>query len=126
MKILVDMCLSPAWVEYLEGEDIDAQHWSEIGDPRASDRVILEFARAHSMVVFTHDLDFGAILAVTHAAGPSVIQVRTEDPVPERVGALVISAIREHAAHLIRGVLLTVEPERMRFRILPITPGPAR
>jgi len=32
--------------------------------------------------VFTHDLDFGDILAATGAEAPSVIQVRTEDTTP--------------------------------------------
>jgi predicted nuclease of predicted toxin-antitoxin system len=45
-------------------------------------------------VVFTHDLDFGGVLALTHAAGPSVIQVRSEDPVPEVIGVLVASGNR--------------------------------
>lgn len=117
------MCLSPAWLEYFATQEIEAQHWSDIGDPRASDRSIMDFARRNGMVVFTHDLDFGGILALRHAAGPSVIQVRSEDPVPPVVGVLVASAIVEHAEHLINGALLTVEPDRMRVRILPIVPG---
>jgi predicted nuclease of predicted toxin-antitoxin system len=123
VKILVDMCLSPEWVDYLATQDIEAQHWADLGDPRASDRVIMDFARRHQMVVFTHDLDFGAILTLTQAVGPSVIQVRSKDPVPEVIGFLVASAIMEHGAHLIAGALLTVEPDRMRVRILPITRG---
>ena|ERR1700760_2982860 len=114
------MCLSPVWLEYFASQDIEAVHWSDVGDPCASDRFIMDFARRNDMVVFTHDLDFGAILALTHAAGPSVIQVRSEDPVPEVIGVLVASAIMEHRAHLLRGALLTVEPDRMRVRILPI------
>ena len=120
MKLLVDMCLSPEWVGYFAAQGIEAQHWSDVGDPKASDRVILDFARRHEMVVFTHDLDFGAILTLTQAVGPSVIQVRSKDPVPSVIGVLVASAIVEHAAHLTAGVLLTIEPDRMRVRILPI------
>jgi hypothetical protein len=39
---------------------------------------------------------------------------------PELIGFLVASAIGEHADYLTRGALLTVEPDRMRVRILPI------
>jgi predicted nuclease of predicted toxin-antitoxin system len=120
VKILVDMCLTPEWVDYLATQDIEAQHWSELGDPKALDRIIMNFALRHEMVVFTHDLDFGAILTLTQAVGPSVIQVRSKDPVPRVMGVLVASAIIEHAAHLRAGVLLTIEPDRMRLRILPI------
>ena len=123
MKILIDMCLSPAWLDYFATQGIEALHWSDVGEPKASDRSIMDFARRNGMVVFTHDLDFGGILALTHAVGPSVIQVRSDDPVPEVIGVLVASAIVEHAAYLVDGVLLTVEPDRMRVRILPIIQG---
>jgi len=114
------MCLSPSWVDYLAAQDIDARHWSDVGVPTASDRSIMDFARRNGMVLFTHDLDFGAILALTHVVGPSVIQVRTEDPVPEVIGLLVVSAIVEQADHLRRGALVTIEPDRLRVRVLPI------
>jgi predicted nuclease of predicted toxin-antitoxin system len=117
------MNLTPAWVDFLQGHAISAQHWSSVGDPRAEDRTIMDYARSNGFVVFTHDLDFGNILAVTHARGPSVIQLRTEDPVPAAMGALVIAAIEEHRGYLDRGALITVEPEKLRARVLPIVPG---
>jgi predicted nuclease of predicted toxin-antitoxin system len=83
----------------------------------------MAYAREHEFVVFTHDLDFGNILAVTHALGPSVIQVRTQDPVPAVVGELVLGAIHEHRALLERGALVTIEHDRLRARVLPIVPG---
>lgn len=65
MKLLVDMNLSPAWIEFFESSGYHAIHWSSVGDPRAPDYVIMDWARANDYVVFTHDLDFGAILAAT-------------------------------------------------------------
>jgi len=123
VKILVDMCLSPAWVEYLRARGFDAQHWSTIGDPGATDESIMDHARENDLIVFTHDLDFGNILAVTHALGPSVVQVRTEDPVPAVIGELLVASLRDYESHLLRGALLTVETDRWRGRILPLIPG---
>jgi len=123
VKILIDMNLTPEWVEYLAGRAIEALHWSIVGDPKAEDPVIMDHARKTGMVVFTHDLDFGNILAVTHALGPSVIQARVEDPVPEVIGEAVVSAIRDYEADLQRGALITLDPDRLRARILPILPG---
>lgn len=123
MKILVDMNLSPTWVEYLGTHNVEAVHWSTVGDAKADDSVIMDYARENGMIVFTHDLDFGNVLAVTHALGPSVILVRTENPVPEFVGALLIKALVEHASSLARGALVTLEPSSLRARILPIIPG---
>jgi len=123
VKILIDMNLTPAWVEFFSANQIESVHWSSVGNPRAVDPEIMDFARANAFVVFTHDLDFGNILAVTHARGPSVIQARVEDPVPDTIGKAVVGAIIEHAAQLDRGALVTLDPERLRTRILPIVPG---
>ena len=63
MKLLVDMNLSPGWVETLRAMGFEAAHWSSVGDPRAPDREIMAYARSAGYVVFPNDLDFGAILA---------------------------------------------------------------
>ncbi|MGB3266117.1 MAG: DUF5615 family PIN-like protein [Microcoleus sp.] len=76
MKILIDMNLSPEWTIVFTKYGIESLHWSTVGDPRATDRVIMEWARVNDYAVFTHDLDFGALLAATQADAPSVIQVR--------------------------------------------------
>ncbi|MCW5969277.1 MAG: DUF5615 family PIN-like protein [Blastocatellales bacterium] len=40
VKLLIDMNLSPDWVSVLERHGWSAIHWSEVGDPRATDRTI--------------------------------------------------------------------------------------
>ena len=62
MKLLIDMNLSPEWITVLEGAGFDAVHWSAIGDFRAPDHEIMTWAKSNGYTVFTHDLDFGAIL----------------------------------------------------------------
>lgn len=120
MKILVDMNLSPGWVGFLRQQGLDARHWAETGAPSAPDEEILAWAEAGSFVLLTHDLDFGAILAASGAKTPSVLQVRTQDVLPERIGELVLTALREHAAALESGALLSVDERRARVRILPL------
>ena len=75
MKILIDMNLSPLWVDVFEEHGMQSAHWSTVGDPRASDKTIMTWARENGYIVFTQDLDFGAILATSDANAPSVIQV---------------------------------------------------
>jgi predicted nuclease of predicted toxin-antitoxin system len=123
VKILIDMNLTPAWVEFFTAHDIESVHWSDIGNPKALDPEIMTYARENRLVVFTHDLDFGNILAVTNARGPSVVQARVEDPIPSAIGAHVLTTIRENRAHLERGALISIDPDRRRVRILPIVPG---
>lgn len=79
IKILIDMNLSPQWVVFFKKNKISAVHWSTIGDHRASDDTIMAWARKHRYIIFTHDLNFGTILALTKATAPSVIQVRTQN-----------------------------------------------
>jgi len=120
VRIVVDMNLSVEWITELANNGWSAVHWSVVGDPRADDTVIMEWARANGHVVFTHDLDFGAALALTHATGPSVLQVRGQDVLPEHTGAVVISALRNHDAALAAGALVVVEEKKSRVRVLPI------
>ena len=37
MKFVIDMNLSPAWCEALKQAGHEAVHWSEVGDPKATD-----------------------------------------------------------------------------------------
>jgi predicted nuclease of predicted toxin-antitoxin system len=62
VKILIDMNLSPEWVSFLEQAGFMCAHWSTVGNPRAPDSELMAWAREHGYVVFTHDLDFGALL----------------------------------------------------------------
>jgi predicted nuclease of predicted toxin-antitoxin system len=121
MKILIDMNLSPEWVSTFIAAGIEAIHWSTIGDQAAPDRIIMEYAKSNSYVVFTHDLDFGTLLAITKSALPSVIQLRTQDLMPVTIGDLVVSAIFQFQEQIDSGALITLDPYSARVRILPIT-----
>ena len=118
MKLLVDMNLSPLWIELFQRQGWEALHWSTVGDPRAADSAIMDWARENDYVVFTHDLDFGALLAATGANKPSVIQVRTQDVMPHSLGAQMIKILKQYESELNSGALLTVDENKSRVRIL--------
>ena len=120
MKLLVDMNLAPRWVSVLADAGFEAVHWSTLGANNAPDTEIMAFAKANGYVVLTHDLDFSAILAATHGEKPSVVQIRAEDVSPDVIGRPVIDALRQMRAELEEGVLLTVDPNRTRLRVLPL------
>ena len=109
MKLLVDMNLSPDWVVAFREAGWEAEHWSKVGNPRAADRELMAWSKAHGCVVFTHDLDFGSLLALTQAEGPSVIQVRTQDLTPAAIGKLVISALNQFQTELEAGALIILD-----------------
>jgi predicted nuclease of predicted toxin-antitoxin system len=113
------MNLSPEWVVELSQHGWSAVHWSTIGDPSAEDSEIMDWAIANDHVVFTHDLDFGTALALTHATSPSILQMRSRDVLPEDMGPLIIAALRTHEAELAAGALVVVDPKKSRVRVLP-------
>lgn len=115
------MNLSPDWVDVFTQHGYTAVHWSTLGDPRAVDAVLMEWARANGCVVFTHDLDFGMMLALTQAERPSVIQVRTQDVTPAHLEAMIVTALREYEALLDSGALIVLDEGKSRARILPLT-----
>lgn len=120
IRILLDMNLSPAWKPVLESQSWETIHWSDVGVASATDQTIMQWAVSHHYIVFTHDLDFGTMLALTHAQGPSVLQVRADDILPDQLQNLVIAAIRQHAEDLAQGALVVVDANKRRVRILPL------
>lgn len=120
MKLLIDMNLSPDWVPVLNEAGFEATHWSKVGDPCAPDYEIMTWARSNGYVIFTHDLDFGAILASTKANFPSVFQIRTQDVNPQHLKELVVSVLKQFRDHLQKGALISVDEKKSRVRILPI------
>ena len=123
MKILIDMNLSLDWVNIFEKHRWPAVHWQEIGDPRAPDSTIMDWARANNYVVFTRDLDFGKFLATTRAQGPSVIQVRRPNTLPHNFEDWFVNILHRHEAALERGALLTIDADRARISLLPFPTG---
>lgn len=121
MKLLIDMNLSPEWIAFLGERHIEAVHWSLLGAADAADRVLMAYAREKDLVVLTSDLDFGTILAVTGAAKPSVVQIRSDDLSPSVIGDAVAVALKSLEADLLDGALVTIEPSRHRLRLLPLT-----
>ena len=54
MKILIDMNLSPEWVQEFKLHEIESVHWSTVGKFDAPDAVIMDWARKNNHIVFTH------------------------------------------------------------------------
>lgn len=123
MKLLVDMNLSPRWIGWLTQSRFEAIHWSSLGQHDALDAEIMAYAARHDYVVLTNDLDFSAILAVTHRQKPSVVQIRSENLSPEVIGPQVAAALTQLQSAIEEGALVNIEPLRTRVRLLPLRPN---
>ena len=80
----------------------------------------MDWAAQHDYVVFTHDLDFGTMVALSGATGPSILQIRSQDVLPQRMAELVAAALRQHETDLASGALVVIDESRARVRLLPI------
>ena len=120
LKILLDMNLSPDWVPLLAAGGHEALHWRDLGVANAPDTEIMAWARDHGYVVFTHDLDFGALLHATGAISPSVIQFREDDVRPESLRRQALLALVQAKSEIEGGALITIDLRRMRITSLPL------
>jgi len=48
MKILIDMNLSPRWVNFLVAAGFETVHWSQIGAANAPDSEVMKWAADHN------------------------------------------------------------------------------
>jgi len=120
MNLLLDMNIPEIWMPFLSDAGHRATHWSRVGDIRAEDTAIMRWAKTHGQVIFTNDLDFGALLYLTDALAPSVVQIRAEHIVPRVMGAAVLEALATTEPLLNAGALVTIDPRRHRVRALPL------
>ena len=116
----MDVNLSAAWVNYLQGRGHEAEHWSLIGAHDADDREIMAYCAGAGAIVLTGDMDFAEIHAFEGASQPSVIQLRSRDMLPNALGAEVARALAIAASHLAQGAIVTIKSTRMRVAKLPI------
>jgi len=120
MRLLVDEALQDAVAHQLAAAGHDTTHVRLLGLSGHTDDEVMTLALSDNRVLVTTDTDFGTILALTGAAGPSVVLLRgTGDSVHERVTAILEVLPRvEH--ELSEGAVVVIEPDRFRIRHLPI------
>lgn len=114
------MNLSQDWCEALGSAGHESVHWSSIGTPDASDKKIMAYALENSLVIFTQDLDFSELLAISGRSGPSVLQLRGDNRLSDTSLALVTRALRDFEPEISQGALITLSVKGSRARVLPL------
>jgi predicted nuclease of predicted toxin-antitoxin system len=121
MRLLIDMNLTPRWVQFLRNAEYEAVHWSSVGANSAKDSEICDYARRNAYVVLTNDLDFPQILAHTRQGGPSVVLLRGEPLVLEARGPALLRALKDCETELDQGAIVTLDwSDKPRARVLPL------
>jgi predicted nuclease of predicted toxin-antitoxin system len=120
MKIVIDMNLSPAWVAYFNKFGFESVHWTQVGEIRASDEEIFQWAKNNDYIIITQDLDFSAILALSNSEKPSVILIRAKNSLPENIGTQLIEILKIYSSELETGAHVVLDSISSRIRILPL------
>lgn len=121
MKLLLDENLAPRLAQLLTLAGHEAGHVRDLGLQRATDEEIFDRAAADGAVLVTEDTDFGAILAQRESTVPSLILLRSADPLtPDQQAALIVAEIPLAEGELFEGAVLVLGRGRARVRSLPI------
>jgi len=120
MRFLADMGISQRVVTALRERGYEAVHLQEQGLGKLPDGEILAKARAEGLVLLTHDLDFGELLAASGGNLPSVIIFRLRDMRADNVNNHLSGILEKHSAALEKGVVCSVTERKVRIRALPI------
>jgi predicted nuclease of predicted toxin-antitoxin system len=123
LKLLLDANLPPSLATRLSDLGHQADHARERGLGAAPDEAILAHARTRDEVIVTHDLDFGALLAVEGAIKPSVVVLRLRRATVEDLAQRLAAGLPRVRDALEQGAIVTVEDASLRIRKLPVGGG---
>lgn len=96
-------------------------HVRDRGLQHASDSEILDAAVSGERVIISKDTDFGALLARRQSPGPSLVLVRSIEPLtPQQQAMLLTANLPTVEKDLDEGAIAVLDRRRLRIRRLPI------
>jgi predicted nuclease of predicted toxin-antitoxin system len=121
VNLLVDANLSPAVAAELCDAGHDAVHVIDVGLATALDPEIADYADANDLVIVTVDTDFPMLIALRRATSPSVVLLRgVNELAPDQHAALLIANLPAVTDDLQRGAIVSLGPDHLRVRSLPL------
>jgi predicted nuclease of predicted toxin-antitoxin system len=116
VKLLIDMNLPVQWTEFLASAGWEAIHVSAI-DAARTDAGVMDWARSNGYAVFTHGMNFGAMLRLCGERGPSVFEINAKDLMVPQLGGTVVRVLRQLEGELDAGALIEIDMETGRARV---------
>lgn len=119
MRWLVDNALSPELADLLAAAGHDAVHVRAVNLHRAEDSAVLKAAADEKRVLISADTDFGGLLTLGLAKGPSVVLFRHGAPRrSSEQAALLLANLETVAVDLVTGAIVVIQKDRLRVRRL--------
>lgn len=120
MRFLIDESLSRTVAARLGEAEHDAVHVGDLGLLGATDDVVMAAALEGDRVLVSADTDFGTLLALTGAPGPSVVILRRGDHRPAAQASLLLANLSVFEEASGEGFIAVIDADRIRMRSLPI------
>ena len=120
MRFLVDNALSPSVAAGLQRAGHDTVHVRDLNMEASRDEEIFTYAARENRVLLTADTDFGALLASTGMATPSLILFRRTNKKPSDLLNVLLGNLGQLKEALDAGAIVVIEDRRIRIRALPI------
>jgi predicted nuclease of predicted toxin-antitoxin system len=122
VKLLIDANLSPRLADLLNKQGNESGHVREHGLQHADDESIFDFAAEGDYVLVSEDTDFGELLATRNADRPSVILLRSGEPLTsETQASILVANLPSLTDDLDAGAIVVFGRARIRVRRLPFT-----
>jgi len=121
LKLFLDQGVPRRAADLLREAGRDTVHAGEVGLSSADDRVIVDWCLANGATVVTLDADFHTLIALSGGTAPSAIRIRIQGLKGPAVARLLLDALKVHEGELVAGALVTLQPNRLRLRRLPIS-----
>ncbi|MBV9823600.1 MAG: DUF5615 family PIN-like protein [Actinobacteria bacterium] len=117
MRFLLDHNISPKTGDRLRAAGHDVVIVREVELSRATDEVVIHFARQERRVLISADTDFGTILARTRAPAPSFILIRRmAHERPAEQARIILDNLPAVAADLDAGAIVVLGDRTLRIR----------
>jgi predicted nuclease of predicted toxin-antitoxin system len=121
VRLVLDVNFGTDWAAALSDHGADAVHWTEVGDPRASDEEVVEWARRNRCAIVTQDKGVASRVVLRHVTAPSVIQIRNAQAMKPGLSARVAALAKVHASDLERGAILVLDARTGNVRVRPLS-----
>ena len=123
MRLLIDQNLAARVAAVLRDAGHDVVHVAERGMAAADDDQVLGLAVAEARVLVSEDTDFGALLARSGSAVPSLVLIRSAERLTTEARAtLLASTLPRVERELEAGAIVVLGRSRVRVRPLPLPP----
>jgi predicted nuclease of predicted toxin-antitoxin system len=120
MRFLLDMPVSFLLLDVLRAFGHEGVHAFRIGKDRASDKELIEIARAEGRTIITADLDFPRLLALSSAERPGLILFRGGNYSDSEMCSLLQRVLEIVSAGVLERSICVVDKTHIRVTDLPL------